>query len=212
MRRSRCRRASAETFAKLDPVPEASGPIIAALSDTPPFAIGDGPTIRPAYDAELDELRDLSQNSRQIIAQIEIRERQRTGIASLKVRFNNVFGYYIEISKANLHNAPPITSANKPSSTPNASPHRSSRITSAKVLAAEEKILEIEKRIFAEIRQKTADHAQRIRATASAIAELDVSAALAQVAAENRYARPQILHHRRDADRRRPSPGHRKTR
>ncbi len=181
-----------ETFAKLDPVPEASGPIIAALSDTPPFAIGDGPTIRPTYDAELDELRDLSQNSRQIIAQIEIRERQRTGIASLKVRFNNVFGYYIEISKANLHNAP--TDYERKQTLVNAERFTTPELKDyeRKVLAAEEKILEIEKRIFAEIRQKTADHAQRIRATASAIAELDVSAALAQVAAENRYARPRF--------------------
>jgi DNA mismatch repair protein MutS len=181
-----------ETFNKLDPVLEASGPIIAAFSDTPPFAIGDGPTIRAGYDAELDELRDLSQNSRQIIAQIEIRERQRTGIASLKVRFNNVFGYYIEISKANLHNAP--TDYERKQTLVNAERFTTPELKDyeRKVLAAEEKILEIEKRIFAEIRQKTADHAQRIRATASAVAELDVSAALAQVAAENRYARPRF--------------------
>jgi DNA mismatch repair protein MutS len=181
-----------DTFSKLDSVPEASGPIIAALSDTPPFAIGDGPTIRAGYDAELDELRDLSQNSRQIIAQIEIRERQRTGIASLKVRFNNVFGFYIEISKANLHNAP--ADYERKQTLVNAERFTTPELKDyeRKVLAAEEKILEIEKRIFAEIRQKTADHAQRIRATASAIAELDVSAALAQVAAENRYARPRF--------------------
>jgi DNA mismatch repair protein MutS len=182
----------AGTFAKLDRVPEASGPIIAALSDTPPFAIGDGPTIRDACDVELDELRDLSQNSRQIIAQIEIRERQRTGITSLKVRFNNVFGYYIEISKANLHNAP--ADYERKQTLVNAERFTTPELKDyeRKVLAAEEKILEIEKRIFAEIRQKAADHAQRIRATASAIAELDVSAALAQVAAENRYARPRF--------------------
>ena len=183
-----------ETFSKLDPVPEASGPIVTALCDTPPIAVGDGPTIRAGYDAELDELRDLSQNGRQTIAQIEARERQRTGIASLKVRFNNVFGYYIEISKANMHLAPPdyerkqtLVNAER-FTTPELKDYE------RKVLAAEEKILEIEKRIFAEIRQKTADHAQRIRATASAIAELDVSASLAQVAAENKYSRPRFSH------------------
>ena len=73
------------------------------MADTPPINIGDSATIRRRLDAELDELRDLSQNGKAYIAQIEARERQRTGIASLKVRFNNVFGYYIEISKANLH-------------------------------------------------------------------------------------------------------------
>jgi DNA mismatch repair protein MutS len=182
----------AGTFARLDPVPDASQPILAALAETPPVAIGDGPTIRAGYDAELDELRDLSQNGRQYIAQIELRERTRTGIASLKVRFNNVFGYYIEISKANLPLTPPdyerkqtLVNAER-FTTPELKEYE------RKVLAAEEKILEIEKRIFGEIRQKAADHAQAIRATAAAIADLDVSAALAQVAAENRYSRPQF--------------------
>lgn len=181
-----------DTFARLDPVPDASGPIIAALADTPPVNIGDGATIRAGYDAELDELRDLSQNGRQTIAQIEARERQRTGIASLKVRFNNVFGYYIEISKANMHLAP--ADYERKQTLVNAERFTTPELKDyeRKVLAAEEKILEIEKRIFAELRQKTADHAQRIRATASAIAELDVSAALAQVAAENRYSRPRF--------------------
>ena len=179
-----------DTFARLDSVPEASGPIIAALSDTPPVDIGDGASIRGGYDAELDELRDLSQNARQFIAQIEARERSRSGIASLKIRFNNVFGYYIEISKANLHLAP--VDYERKQTLVNAERFTTPELKDyeRKVLAADEKILEIEKRIFGEIRQKTADQAQRIRATASAIAELDVSAALAQVGAENRYARP----------------------
>jgi DNA mismatch repair protein MutS len=180
------------TFARLDSVPEASGPIIAALSDTPPIDINDGASIRGGYDAELDELRDLSQNARQYIAQIEARERSRSGIASLKIRFNNVFGYYIEISKANLHLAP--ADYERKQTLVNAERFTTPELKDyeRKVLAADEKILEIEKRIFGEIRQKTADHAQRIRATAGAIAELDVSAALAQVGAENRYARPQF--------------------
>ena len=81
--------------------------------------------IRAGVDAELDELRDLSRNSKQYLAQIEERERQRTGIGSLKVKFNNVFGYYIEISKANLHLAPPTTSASRRWSMPSASPRPS---------------------------------------------------------------------------------------
>ncbi len=181
-----------DTFARLDSVPEASDPILAALSDTPPFLINDGSTIRAGYDAELDELRDLSQNGRQYIAQIEARERVRTGIASLKIRFNNVFGYYIEISKANLHLAP--ADYERKQTLVNAERFTTPELKDyeRKVLAADEKILEIEKRIFGEICRKTAEHAQRIRATAGAIAELDVSAALAQVGAENRYSRPQF--------------------
>lgn len=182
----------AGTFGRLDPVTEASGAILAALSDAPPINIADGSTIRAGYDAELDELRDLSQNARQYIAQIEARERTRSGIGSLKVRFNNVFGYYIEISKANLHLAP--ADYERKQTLVNAERFTTPELKDyeRKVLAADEKILEIEKRIFSEIRQQTADHAQRIRATATAVAELDVAAALAQVAAENRYTRPQF--------------------
>jgi DNA mismatch repair protein MutS len=179
-------------FARLDPVIEASRPILEALSDTPPINLTDGSTIRAGYNKELDELRDISQNSRQYIAQLEARERQRTGIASLKVRYNNVFGYYIEISKANQHLAP--ADYERKQTLVNAERFTTPELKNIerKVLAADEKILEIEKRIFTEIRQQAAAEAQRIRATASAVAELDVAAALAVVAAENRYTRPRF--------------------
>lgn len=179
-----------DAFARLDPVPEISGPIVAALSDTPPVSIGDGGTVRAGYDSELDELRELSQNGKQVIAQIEARERIRTGIGSLKVRFNNIFGYYIEISKANLQLAP--ADYERKQTLVNAERFTTPELKEYehKILSAEEKILEIEKRIFNELRQRAADQAQRIRATARAVAELDVAASLAQVAAENRYSRP----------------------
>jgi len=179
-----------DTFARLDPVDDVSGPIVAAISETPPINIADGGAIRSGFDAELDELRNISQNSKQYIANIEARERTRTGIGSLKVRFNNVFGYYIEISKANLHLAPgdyerkqTLVNAER-FTTPELKEYET------KVLSAEEKILEIEKRIFNDVRQGAAAQARRIRATASAVAELDVTASLARVAAENRYTRP----------------------
>jgi DNA mismatch repair protein MutS len=182
--------ALAGSFARLDPVAEASGPIVAALSDTPPINIADGAAIRSGFDAELDQLRDLSQNSKQYIANIEARERSRTGIGSLKVRFNNVFGYYIEISKSNLHLAP--ADYERKQTLVNAERFTTPELKEyeTKILSAEEKILDIEKRIFHQIRQLAADHARRIRATAGAIAELDVAASLARVAAENRYTRP----------------------
>jgi len=179
-----------DTFARLDPVDDVSGPIVAAISETPPINIADGGAIRSGFDAELDELRNISQNSKQYIANIEARERTRTGIGSLKVRFNNVFGYYIEISKANLHLAPgdyerkqTLVNAER-FTTPELKEYET------KILSAEEKILEIEKRIFNDVRQGAAAQARRIRATASAVAELDVTASLARVAAENRYTRP----------------------
>src|SRR5574340_180338 len=174
----------------LDECPEARDRILDAISDGAPVNLGDGGAIRSGYNAELDELRDLSLNGRQYIAQIEERERARTGIGSLKVRFNNVFGYYIEVSKANLHLVP--TDYERKQTLVNAERFTTPELKEyeRKVLDAEEKILALERELFTEVRQFAASHGQRVRATAAAIAELDVTAALAQVAAENRYRRP----------------------
>src|SRR6266566_1584993 len=178
--------------AALDDVPEAHQRILAAIADEPPMNLADGGAIRAGYHAELDELRDLSRNGRQFIAQIETRERERTGIQSLKVRFNNVFGYYIEISKANLRLAP--ADYERKQTLVNAERFTTPELKDyeRKVLDAQEKILTLEKELFAEARKQAADHGQRIRQTAAAIAELDVTASLSQVAAENRYTRPRF--------------------
>src|SRR3954471_10952740 len=156
----------------------------------PPLTFSDGGVIQTGIDAPLDELRDLSRNSKQYIAQIEQRERQRTGISSLKVKFNSVFGYYFEISKANLHLAPAdferkqtLVNAER-FTTPELKQYES------KVLDAQEKIVEIERRIFAELRSEVAKHARRIRQTALALAEVDVLASFAHIAANRAYCRP----------------------
>jgi DNA mismatch repair protein MutS len=175
---------------RLDELPDVASLILDAIADEPPLNLADGGTIRSGFNLELDELRDLSQNGKQYIAQIEARERQRTGIQSLKVRFNNVFGYYIEITRANLHLAP--ADYERKQTLANAERFTTPELKDyeRKVLDAEEKILELEKNLFADVRRRAAAEAQRIRATASAVAEIDVTAALAQVAAENRYERP----------------------
>jgi DNA mismatch repair protein MutS len=180
----------ADIAARLDPVDEVSGAILRAVAAEPPVNLADGGTIRDGFNPELDELRDISRNSRQYIAQIEARERARTGIASLKVRFNNVFGYYIEISKANLQHAP--ADYERKQTLVNAERFTTPELKEleAKVLSAEERMLELERRIFGELRLFAAQHASRIRTTAAAIAELDLTAALAHVAAANRYVRP----------------------
>ncbi|MGA2580506.1 MAG: DNA mismatch repair protein MutS [Bryobacteraceae bacterium] len=179
-----------ELHDRLDHVAEARDRILASIADEPPINLADGGTIRAGCNPDLDELRDLSRNGRQVIAQIEARERARTGIQSLKVRFNNVFGYYIEISKANQHLAP--ADYERKQTLVNAERFTTPELKDyeRKVLDAEDKILTLEKELFAEVRKFAAAHAQRIRATAAAVAEIDVTAALAQVAAENRYARP----------------------
>ncbi len=174
----------------LDEIPDVRDRILTAIAEEPPANLADGGTIRTGYHTELDQLRDISRNSRQYIAQIETRERGRSGIQSLKVRFNNVFGYYIEISKANLHLAP--TGYERKQTLVNAERFTTPELKDleSKILDAEDKMLTLEREIFQELRQFAAEHAARIRQTAAAVAELDVTCALAQVAAENRYVRP----------------------
>jgi DNA mismatch repair protein MutS len=176
----------------IDEVGEVRDRILAAISDEPPVNLADGGTIRAGFHAELDELRDLSHNSRQYIAQIEARERTRTGIQSLKIRFNNIFGYYIEISKTNQHLAP--ADYERKQTLVNAERFTTPELKELerKVLEAEERILELEREIFGEVRGFAASEASRIRAAAGGIAELDVTAALAEVAARNRYVRPRF--------------------
>lgn len=158
----------------------------------PPLTLADGGVIQPDVDKELDDLRNLSRNSKQYIAQIEERERKRTGINSLKVKFNSVFGYYIEISKSNLHHTPPdyerkqtLVNAER-FTTPELKEYET------KVLDAQEKIVEIERRLFTELRTAIAGEARRIRQTSLALAEVDVLASLAFIAQNRGYCRPQF--------------------
>ncbi len=166
--------------------------IVSSLEDEPPLTLADGGVIRSGVDRALDELRDLSRNSKQYIAQIEQRERQRTGIGSLKVKFNSVFGYYLEISKANLHLAP--ANYERKQTLVNAERFTTPELKEyeAKVLDAQEKMVEIERRLFAELRSAIAAEARRIRQTALALAEIDVLAAFASLAANRNYCRPRL--------------------
>ena len=159
----------------------------------PPLSFADGGIIAQGIDHDLDELRELSRNSKAVLAQIEQRERGRTGISSLKVKFNSIFGYYIEISKSNLHLVPQdydrkqtLVGAER-FTTPELKEYE------AKILDAQEKIVEIERRLFTELRTSIAAEAKRIRQTALALAEVDVLASLAHIAALRNYCRPQFV-------------------
>ena len=162
------------------------------LVPEPPLTLSDGGVIAAGVDKDLDELRDLSRNSKQYLAQVETRERERTGIGSLKVKFNSIFGYYIEISKSNLHLSPAdyerkqtLVNAER-FTTPELKEYES------KILDAQEKIVEIERRLFAELRSTIAAEAKRIRQTALALAEVDVLGCLAHIAALRNYCRPRF--------------------
>ena len=164
----------------------------AALADEPPALATDPGIIRTGFHAELDELRNLSQHSKQVIASMEERERKRTNIASLKIRFNHVFGYYIEISKPNLHLAP--NDYERKQTLVNAERFTSPELKEyeRKILAADERILEIERQLFIDLRSSVAAKAARLRKTASAIAQLDVLAAFAKLGADRGYTRPEF--------------------
>jgi DNA mismatch repair protein MutS len=164
----------------------------AAIADEPPALSTDPGIIRGGFHAELDELRNLSQHSKQIIASMEERERKRTNIASLKIRFNHVFGYYIEISKPNLHLAP--NDYERKQTLVNAERFTSPELKEyeRKILAADERILEIERQLFIDLRSSIAGKAARLRKTACAIAQLDVLAAFAKLATDRGYTRPEF--------------------
>ena len=158
----------------------------------PPLTFADGGVIRAGVDAALDELRELSRNSKQYLAQVEQRERQRTGIGSLKVKFNSVFGYYLEISKPNLPLVP--TDYERKQTLVNAERFTTPELKEyeSKILDAQEKISEIERRLFNEVRTEIAGCARRIRQTALALAQVDLLASFAHTAAARNYCRPQF--------------------
>jgi DNA mismatch repair protein MutS len=178
--------------AGLDDLADVRQQIASTLSDDPPAFARDGGFTRDGIDTELDDLRTISRSGKQVIAELEERERARTGIASLKVRYNRVFGYYIEISKSNLHAVPTDY-------------HRKQTIAGGerfitpalkeyeeKVLGADERILERELEIFERLRAAVAAEAPRIQATARSAAALDVLATLADIAALNNYIKPHV--------------------
>ncbi|HEV2647577.1 MAG TPA: DNA mismatch repair protein MutS [Acidobacteriaceae bacterium] len=166
--------------------------IALALVDEPPVSFADGGVIRPGVDAELDELRELGRSGRQALVAIEERERQRTGIGSLKVRFNSVFGYYLEVTKANARSVP--ADYERKQTLVNAERFTTPELKEyeAKILTAQERSLEIERRIFAELRRQLLDAAGRMRETARRVAEIDLLTCFAHLAAVRGWVRPAV--------------------
>ena len=143
-----------------------------AIADDPPALATEPGIIRRGYDAALDELRGLSRTSKQVIAAMEDRERKRTGIGSLKIRYNHVFGYYLEISHANASLVP--ADYERKQTLANAERFTTPELKDyeRKVLEADDRISEIERRLFAELREWIAVQAPRLRRTAAALYEL----------------------------------------
>jgi len=182
-----------ELTARLDTLEDVTELIERTLVVEPPLTLVDGGAVAEAVDAELDELRAISSTGRQSIAAIEERERVRTGIGSLKVRYNSVFGYYIEITKANMALAP--ADYERKQTLVNAERFTTPELKEyeRKILTAHDRCIEIEKRIFVELRKTVLDAAGRIRRSSAAVAEADLLADFAHLAALRRYVRPVIV-------------------
>ncbi|MGD8328167.1 MAG: DNA mismatch repair protein MutS [Acidobacteriota bacterium] len=181
-----------ELVEQIDPCDDVAALIAERLADDPPIAVVDGGVIRSGFDEELDRLRRARGEGKDVIAALQAGERERTGIGSLKVGFNKVFGYYIEVSKANLAKVPDdyirkqtLTNAER-FITPELKEFEET------VLSAEEKIGEIEARLFSELRERMATESARLHRTAAAVAAIDVLAGLAEIGAMNGYAEPTV--------------------
>ena len=178
---------------RLDPLEDLTARIGSTLVAEPPLTLADGGVIAPGVNAELDELRAVSSTGRQQIAAIEERERQRTGIASLKVRYNSVFGYYIEITKANLALAP--ADYERKQTLVNAERFTTPELKEyeRKILTAHERSIEIEKGIFSELRRVVLESAGRIKKSSGAVAETDLLICFAHLASSRGYVRPVLV-------------------
>jgi DNA mismatch repair protein MutS len=177
---------------RIDALEDVTARIEATLAPDPPLTLADGGVIAAGVDAELDELRTISTTGRQQIAAIEERERQRTGIGSLKVRYNSVFGYYIEITKANLSLAP--ADYERKQTLVNAERFTTPELKEyeRKILTAHDRSIEIEKRIFSDLRKSVLEAASRIRRSSATVAEADMMANFAHLAVQRRYVRPTL--------------------
>jgi DNA mismatch repair protein MutS len=166
--------------------------IESSLSEEPPAKLSDGGAIRDGYSPELDELRLLSRNAKQTIATLEARERARSGISSLRIRYNGVFGYFIEVSKAAAARVPPNYERRQTLS--NAERYTTPELKEweTKVLGAEDRMTQLETEIFHDLCLQISAHTKRIQATARALSTLDALLSLAETAVRRRYVRPHM--------------------
>ncbi|MFW5788213.1 MAG: DNA mismatch repair protein MutS, partial [Halanaerobiales bacterium] len=164
-----------------------------ALVDEPPVSLREGGLIKEGYNEELDELRETCGEGKDWIARLQKKERERTGISSLKVGFNKVFGYYIEITNANLDKVPENYERKQTLSNSERYIIPELKEKEALVLGTEEKINDLEYQLFVEVREKVGENIDRIKETARIISQIDVLLSLALVAINNDYSRPKVF-------------------
>ncbi|MFC4183544.1 DNA mismatch repair protein MutS [Saccharococcus thermophilus] len=178
---------------KLDPCAELVELLERSIQDNPPLSVKEGNIIKDGYNETLDRYRDASRNGKAWIAQLESKERELTGIKSLKIGYNRVFGYYIEVTKPNLHLLPKGRYERK-QTLANAERFITQELKEkeALILEAEEKSMELEYELFVDIRERVKQYIPRLQSLAKAVSELDVLQSFATVSEERRYVRPQF--------------------
>ncbi len=163
-----------------------------AFVDEPPLSVREGGMIRECYNEKLDELKKMSLHGKDWIAEMQQKERDRTGIKSLKIGYNSVFGYYIEVTKSNLAQVPPDYIRKQTTSNSERFYTPELKEKEMMILSADEKRTALEFELFTEINSQIAARAKELQATAAALGELDVIADLGEVAVNNRYVRPEV--------------------
>ncbi|MEP6491657.1 MAG: DNA mismatch repair protein MutS [bacterium] len=180
----------ADILARWDDAAELASQICSTLVDRPPIAIGDEASIAPGVDTELDALRELRDGGKDLIARIQADERARTGISSLKIGFNKVFGYYIEVTNSNLHAVPPEYQRRQTITSGERFVTPALKEYEERVLSASERIETRERELFESVRRLAGEAIARLQQIARTIAELDVLSTLGEVAAREGYVRP----------------------
>jgi len=177
---------------ELDDLPDLREELNRALVDEPPFSVREGGFIRAGFDPQVDELRDLLENSAQRLAELEVSTREQTGIKNMKVKSNKVFGYYIEVAKSQTDLVPPHWVRKQ--TTVNAERYISPELKELEhaILSAEDKVTALEYQLFCRLKEAVCAQVHRIQQSAAAVAQVDVLNSFAAVAAANNYCMPQV--------------------
>ena len=178
--------------ADIDPLEDILSRIRSAIGDDPPASLKDGGVIRPGYNSEVDELRDIMHGGKGYLSQLEARLREETGIPKLKIGFNKVFGYYIEVSRSYTGSVPDTFTRKQTLTTGERYITPELKDLENKILGANERLLVLEHQLFADLLSAISAEILRIQKTASAVAQLDVLAAFAEVAVCNNYVKPTV--------------------
>ncbi|MBQ8541165.1 MAG: DNA mismatch repair protein MutS [Clostridia bacterium] len=177
---------------KIDPLEDIYSLLNSAIVDEPPVSLREGGIIKPGYDEEIDKLKQSASKGKEYIASLEAKERERTGIKNLKVGFNKVFGYYIDVSKGNLGKVPEDYIRKQTLVNNERFITLELKEAESAVLGAQERLVELEYNAFVAVRERVSEAMERIAATARAVAEVDAVYALATVAVKNNYTKPTI--------------------